>query len=245
MPFGFPPPLRPKRLLLFSNANTDKKINGKLLRKTLAVSLRRQAAALNLSARVQLAFKLVKPAAGPVKPAARPAKSEGSGAGRNSTRQFDAPTAAATILESVFCLCPSGDIAGFTARLYFSIIHRCIPVYVDLHPRLVGFDDLAFPFPRSINWSRVVLFRREVANLVSDLAAISDGEIASRQHYMQSIAHLLVYDLPAGGEDAASAFIRELEHRFLGSDGARGAAPLAVAAGAGGEYVSTFRHKKV
>jgi hypothetical protein len=43
--------------------------------------------------------------------------------------------AALASLGSVFCLCPTGDSAGFTARFFFSIAHRCIPVYVDLWQR--------------------------------------------------------------------------------------------------------------
>jgi hypothetical protein len=48
---------------------------------------------------------------------------------------------------------PDLAVVGFTARLYFSLIHGCIPVYVDLFPRTLTFEELAFPFPRSVRYN--------------------------------------------------------------------------------------------
>lgn len=45
---------------------------------------------------------------------------------------------------------PDLAVVGFTVRLYFSLIHGCIPVYVDLFSRTLAFEELAFPFPRSV-----------------------------------------------------------------------------------------------
>lgn len=46
--------------------------------------------------------------------------------------------------------CPIWQSLAFTARLYFSLIHGCIPVYFDLFSRTLAFEELAFPFPRSV-----------------------------------------------------------------------------------------------
>jgi len=58
--------------------------------------------------------------------------------------------------RSVFCLCPSGDAPAFTQRFYWSLLHGCIPVRVDLFQRAPP-DVPAFPFSSLINWSRAVI----------------------------------------------------------------------------------------
>lgn len=196
MPLGFPPPRPKKSLLLFANLNADKRTLGKLLRKRLALSLAAEASSLNLSA--QLHMNLV-------------------GVRTEGTTKLDAASGAATALRSHFCLCPSGDIVGFTARLFFSIIHRCIPVYVDLFPRTLTVEELAFPFPSTIDWQRVVLVRPldSAAGLLRDLASMPAAELEARHRYADSIASFLVYDTPGLEQrDAPAAFITELERRF-------------------------------
>ena len=34
-------------------------------------------------------------------------------------------------LTATFCLCPTGDSKGHTARLFHAIVHGCIPIRVD------------------------------------------------------------------------------------------------------------------
>ena len=56
-----------------------------------------------------------------------------------------------------FCLCPTGDSKGLTARFYFAIAHECIPVRVDGFRRGLAAEQLALPFPSLIDWKDVVL----------------------------------------------------------------------------------------
>lgn len=126
--------------------------------------------------------------------------------------------AAAACLASVFCLVPTGDSAGFTARFYFSIVHGCIPVYVDLWQRNMTFEDLALPFPSLIDWRRVLIYRNYAhrQNLLAELKALPHREVKSRLEYIESIAHWLVTDVPNIADvDAPAALIRELEGRLL------------------------------
>ena len=115
-------------------------------------------------------------------------------------------------------LVPTGDSAGFTARFYFSIVHGCIPVYVDLWQRNMTFEDLALPFPSLIDWRRVLIYRNYAhrQNLLAELKALPHREVKSRLEYIESIAHWLVTDVPNIADvDAPAALIRELEGRLL------------------------------
>ena len=133
MPLGFPLTPQHKHRLLFGTVNADKRIDGRLLRKQLADSIERERAELNLTA-ADVRITMV---------------------GRS---MLDTATAAKASMDATFCLCPSGDIAGFTARLFFSIVHQCIPVFVALFARKMTFDELAWPFSHSIDWHRAVIF---------------------------------------------------------------------------------------
>ena len=162
------------------------------LRAELARSLTREAAALGLRGAIDLTPSMTTVAA-----------------------------AAHAAMTSLFCLCPTGDSTGFTARLYFSLVHGCIPVFVDLWQRAIGFDDLALPFPRAIDWRRAVLFRgfNATGNLLAELHRIAGrrGELHARLHYLRNISHWLVSEVPGVRDDAPAAFVRELEARFLGA----------------------------
>ena len=129
--------------------------------------------------------------------------------------------AAHAAMTSLFCLCPTGDSTGFTARLYFSLVHGCIPVFVDLWQRAIGFEDLALPFPRLIDWRRAVLFRSFNATdtLLAELHRIASrrGELHARLHYVRNVSHWLVSEVEGVHDDAPAAFVRELEARFLGA----------------------------
>lgn len=226
LPLGFPPRPRPaKSLLLYGNINVDKVIMGQRRRKMFADGLENASRSLNVVDRVRLSWIKVKPAicftrAGQTGPWRRYCPRTGDEA------DLRTPTAAATAaMRSRFCLCPSGDILGFTARLFFSVIHECIPVVVDLWDRTLGARHggqaspvLSFPFPLSIDWSRFVVqraFDDGVAHSVlRHLVAMPEAEYESRLSYMRSIAHWLVYDGLAGAaRGAEAALVRELEAR--------------------------------
>lgn len=206
-----------------SGQNADKTTRGKPLRRQLAAALAAEAVALNLTHRVLMNMVGV--------------RSEG-------TTRLNARRGAEMASRSTFCLCPSGDIVGFTARFYFSIIHGCIPVYVDMFPRALTFDDLLFPFPTSIDWGRVTIFRTLATSsgLLQHLSSLPATEVAARQRYIRSIASLLVYDTPGVERDAPAAFIEELEHRFLGDAGRRG---KQARRGAGGELLCDLANRTV
>lgn len=109
-------------------------------------------------------------------------------------------------------------------------------MYVDMFPRRLAFDDLLFPFPTSIDWTRVVVFRTlESSDLLHFLISMPTSEVDSRLSYLRSIASRLIYDTPGlERDDAPAAFIAELERRFLGGAGHRGKQAWR---GAGGELL--------
>lgn len=128
-------------------------------------------------------------------------------------------SAAGVALRSTFCLCPTGDSKGFTARLYFSVIHNCIPVWIDCFRRSLGWQDITFPFPHAIDWRRVVL--------VSSVGEALDGKLLTRLvdmrqsgvadvwlRYIRRISHYLVFDRKEGGLDASDAALHEIEKRL-------------------------------
>ena len=122
------------------------------------------------------------------------------------------------VQHSVFCLCPTGDSKGFTARLYFSLVHGCIPVRVDGHRRsMEGPNRWRYPFPRLLDWERLVVDMpwAETPSLLQRLKSFTSAEVSRRQDYLHSVAHWLVYDTPGVAEDAATATILELERRLL------------------------------
>lgn len=144
-------------------------------------------------------------------------RSESESLLHESATMLTAVSAAGAALRARFCLCPTGDSKGFTARLYFSIAHGCIPIRIDGFRRPLRWSELAFPFPSLIDWRRVVIDVpfSEVASLVSRLKSIPQAEVEARQSYMRSIGHWLVFDRERGQPDAADAVVRELESRLL------------------------------
>ena len=217
LPFGFPPhPRPPKTLLLYGNINTDKKIRGEMRRKQLASSIEVAVRAFNVSDAVQLDWLSVK-AAGCIDEAARAMNKKRCR--RGTDPDLKTPRAAALAsMRSRFCLCPSGDIpTSFTARLFFSVIHECIPIVLDLWDYVgEASQKLAFPFPHTIDWHRFVIVRsgmNQANDVVRELVSMPEAEVEARLTYMRSIAGWLVYDGMSSGMGAEAAFVRELEAR--------------------------------
>ena len=128
-------------------------------------------------------------------------------------------TAAGAAMRSVFCLCPTGDSKGFTARLYFSLAHGCLPVRVDGFRRALPWSDLALPFPSSIDWRRALLDSTVDEVLSGSLLARllqlrASGDATARSHYVRQVAHIIVFDRRSGEFDAADATLRELQRRL-------------------------------
>mmetsp|Transcript_6195 Transcript_6195/g.16270 ORF Transcript_6195/g.16270 Transcript_6195/m.16270 type:complete len:153 (+) Transcript_6195:1038-1496(+) len=134
------------------------------------------------------------------------------------------------IRTSTFCMCPTGDSKGFSARFYFSILNGCIPVKLDGWRRHLSFNDTAWPFPSLIDWRRVViefpvpfqLFAHDAYTMpiISRLLAMPLEEIEARLRYIHRIKHWLAFDdsrLAGAGRDAPAALICELELRLLGT----------------------------
>jgi len=133
--------------------------------------------------------------------------------------------AAMQMMESVFCLAPTGDSKGFTARFYYALLHDCLPVRVDgwTKRRVTAIGrDVAWPFPSLVNWSRLVvdfdgkgaLNTSTTHGLLPMLLSISQSEVRQRLRYLRSISHWFLYDEPRYvGRDAPAALIHELELR--------------------------------
>eukprot|EP00966_Prymnesium_polylepis_P158747 3669267-Prymnesium_polylepis.1 len=78
----------------------------------------------------------------------------------------DPREAAEMALNSTFCLCPTGDSKGFTARFYMALLHGCLPVRIDGYQRNMTIGPPVYPFPHLIDWRWAAR-----AHLCSSLAA--------------------------------------------------------------------------
>ena len=147
------------------------------------------------------------------------------------TEHMNGPAEAAQIaLSSTFCLCPTGDSKGFTARFYFALLHGCLPVRVDGYRRDERVAPPAYPFPLLINWSKIVVDvpPKDASTRLAELLQMPSREIEERQSYLRHVAHFLVYDSREHAHhDAPAALIHALETKVLpprGSGSQRGVA---------------------
>ena len=109
--------------------------------------------------------------------------------------------------DSRFCLCPTGDSTGFTARLYFSLVHGCTPVWIDGWQRNIGWDDLALPFKKSIDWRRLVVYMPNPhADVVGALRRFQPD-----YDYIEQVRPMLLFDAESG--TASSLAVREILER--------------------------------
>ena len=135
-----------------------------------------------------------------------------------SSKMMEPMEASDVQLNSTFCLCPTGDSKGFTARFYTALIHGCIPVRVDGYERNTTAGPVAYPFASLLDWQQMVIdipLYRANASLVEELLAIPEERRRAMQHYIRSKAHWLVTDFAAHAHhDAAQAVVIELEQRF-------------------------------
>jgi len=148
------------------------------------------------------------------------------------------PAAAALALNATFCLCPTGDARGFTARFYFSLALGCIPVRLDGWNRTAP---VTFPYADRIAWDKIVVHVPTTAHgihtLLARLADMSAAEIVDRRRELRRVAGMLTYSeldplesthvksSQVGSiqvtsshlvEDAATAAVAELQRRVLG-----------------------------
>ena len=135
-----------------------------------------------------------------------------------------------------FCFCPVGDSKGLTARLFYSILHGCIPVRVDSHNRKQTIHTRAFraspqfdeparrrefaaPFQSLIEWAAVVVDvnHTEPQGLLRMLDSIPKRDVRRRQRYMANVSRLLLVD---GADSAlgATAFVHALQSLMLRGD---------------------------
>jgi hypothetical protein len=137
-----------------------------------------------------------------------------------SNRMMGPKEAADAALNSTFCLCPTGDSKGFTARFYFVLLHGCIPIRVDGYSRNTTTAPPTYPFPKLIDWSRLVIdVPPSQANmLLPRLLAMPQREIEERQSYLRHTAHWLLFDNEEHAHhDASAALIHQIQARFLGN----------------------------
>ena len=131
--------------------------------------------------------------------------------------------AAGVMAESTFCLAPTGDSKGFTARMYYALMHGCIPVRLDSWvKRRLPLERLVFPFSSLLNWSRLVVnydtfaserLLRNGSLLLAQLRDMPPAELHDRLQAVHEAAQWLSYDRPIGGQDAPGALLLEL-HRL-------------------------------
>lgn len=138
--------------------------------------------------------------------------------------------AAQVAAESTFCLAPTGDSKGFTARLFYALLHGCIPVRVDAFEKRsvsLNFSQVNFPFRSVLDWSRLIInegangLLRNASGFLRRLRDMPAHEVADRLAYIRNTSRFLSYDLEHPqfpGEDAPGALIRELERRVAQLD---------------------------
>ena len=102
---------------------------------------------------------------------------------------------------SKFCLCPTGDSKGFTARFYFSLFHGCVPVWIDTYKRRLSFDDLALPFKSDLDWKRLMVRIEYGAQILSQLK-----DVVVDYEYIRLSVDKLRYD-----RNASDLAVKELE----------------------------------
>ena len=204
MPFGFNRSsfVGPRPLLLSMNVNMERHP----VRRKVAAAIREAASSLNVS-------------------------THAAGGRLLLTSRMQGPHRAAQVaLSSTFCLCPTGDSKGFTARFYFSLLHGCIAIRVDGYRRDATIAAPTYPFPQLIDWSRLIIDMRpdEAPTLLPRLLAMSEREIEKRQSYLQHVAHWLLFDNEEHAHhDASAAVIHAIQSRVFGR---RNATPSATQA---------------
>ena len=193
MPFGFNRSsfVGPRPLLLSMNVNMERHS----VRRKVAAAIREAASSLNVS-------------------------TDDAGGRLLLTSKMQGPYKAAQVaLSSTFCLCPTGDSKGFTARFYFSLLHGCLPIRVDGYRRNATIAAPTYPFPQLIDWSRLIIDMRpdEAPMLLPRLFAMSEREIEKRQSYLQHVAHWLLFDNEEHAHhDASAAVIHTIQSRVFG-----------------------------
>lgn len=140
------------------------------------------------------------------------------------TSKMMGPKEAAEVARSsTFCICPTGDSKGFTARFYFVLLNGCLPVRVDGYGRNTTLAPTTFPFPRLINWSKIIIDMpphlttpHHMATMLPQILHMSAREIEERQSYLRHVAHWLLFDQEDdhSHHDAPAALIHELHGRF-------------------------------
>lgn len=191
LPFGFPPPRLPARLLINANVNLHRHAVRRSFGKALDVAARARG----------IRWRVMLPQAG----RNQSVDDKVAGSMLDDVRQASNDT-----LSSTFCLCPTGDAKGLTARFYHSIVHGCIPVRVDGWRRnltVVPYHNLsartrpgsvALPFASLIAWEDVIIDAdpAQPERLLDTLLAISDDEIVARKAYLARIAPLMLLEEP-------------------------------------------------
>ena len=206
-PLGFPPPIRPKTRLLLANINPNRHAT----RGILAGHLRERAKALGIESRVLFPSDIREASSGSALDAARPHRGKSIGIGTQENGENSGSSiggenripegmlgpreAAEAALASTFCLCPTGDSKGFTARLWFSIAHGCIPVRYDGFHRNLTSNQTAYPFADRVDWSRMVVKAPDTANgtLLDMLLEMPQAAVESRLRYLRRVRSMLMY----------------------------------------------------
>ena len=200
LPLGYPPPHdTARRRLLFMNINMKKNLGVpsaivNRVRRMVAGQLTSQARRLELP---KDEVMLAPPNMADPREAARMASS------------------------STFCICPTGDSKGFTARFYTALLHGCLPVRIDGYQRNATLGPPVYPFPHLIDWSKIVVdvHYSEVHSLLPRLLAIPKSQVAHAQQYLRRVSHWLLTDVPGHEHhDAPAALLHELHVRLHVSD---------------------------
>ena len=206
-PLGFPPPIRPKTRLLLANINPNRHAT----RGILAGHLRERAKALGIESRVLFPSDIREASSGSALDAARPHRGKSIGIGTQENGENSGSSiggenripegmlgpreAAEAALASTFTCALRETRRGFTARLWFSIAHGCIPVRYDGFHRNLTSNQTAYPFADRVDWSRMVVKAPDTANgtLLDMLLEMPQATVESRLRYLRRVRSMLMY----------------------------------------------------
>lgn len=217
---GWPPPLRPKRILVSGNLNGEStpicRGSNPGQQQSSTESANSHAFGLHVGPESKFRGKLLKSLTLAAK------RLNLTHALNLSITNQPPAVASAVALESTFCLSPTGDSKGFTARFYYALLHGCIPVRLDAYPRRnLTLERVALPFPSQLNWSKLMVNVRNAESILRDtpgflrqLRDMPKEEVQDRITYIRSVRHLFSYDAPATERGAPAALVTELESRL-------------------------------
>ena len=113
--------------------------------------------------------------------------------------------------HSKYCICPYGDIPGFTQRFYSSLLKGCVPVKVDPYSRF-PFAPYRYPFEWLIDWNTfgITFSANDIHKILPTIRSLEAQSFSEnfRKHMIPRL-NSMVYDT-SKDFDASQAALQEI-----------------------------------